>query len=149
MSALPARTRNILFLCTGNSARSIMAECLMNRLGRGHWRAFSAGSHPAGEVHPLALELLRQNGHDTTHLSSKNWQLYARPGAPVMDAIITVCNNAAGETCPVWPGRPATDHWDIPDPAAATGPRDVRQAAFENAYAMLEDRIRNFLNKQR
>jgi arsenate reductase len=135
--------RNILFLCTGNSARSILAEAILNREGKGRFRAFSAGSFPKGEVHPAALMLLRELGHPTEGLRSKSWDEFAREGAPALDLIVTVCDNAAGEACPVWPGRPLTTHWGIPDPAAIDGPG--QPAAFAEAYRALERRISAFL----
>jgi arsenate reductase len=137
---------NVLFLCTGNSARSIMAECILNRLGQGRFHAFSAGSHPAGKVNPHALELLNQLHYPTDNLRSKAWDEFARPGAPEFDFVFTVCDNAAGEACPVWHGEPMTIHWSIPDPAAATGRNAVIAAAFAEAYWMLERRIGIFVN---
>ena len=120
--------RNVLFLCTGNSARSILGEAILNRLGDGEFRAFSAGSKPVGQVNPGALELLTERGYPTEGLRSKSWDEFARSGAPVLDHVITVCNNAAGETCPVWPGHPATDHWDIDDPAGVGETVEDRRA---------------------
>ncbi len=137
--------RTVLFLCTGNSARSIMAECLLTRLGAGRFAAYSAGSRPAEAVHPFAAGLLRELGHDVSRLRPKSWHEFARPGAPVMDFVITVCDAAAGETCPLWPGRPARAHWGIPDPAAAKGTEAEVRAAFRLAYARLQRRIRAFL----
>ncbi|HSN52756.1 MAG TPA: arsenate reductase ArsC [Woeseiaceae bacterium] len=139
--------RNVLFLCTGNSARSILSESLLNRLGEGRFRAFSAGSKPVGRVNPGALELLRRRGYPTEALRSKSWDEFAGPHAPVMDCIITVCNNAAGETCPVWPGHPATEHWDIDDPAGVGATDEERRAAFEEAYAVLQKRIEKFVDR--
>jgi ArsR family transcriptional regulator, arsenate/arsenite/antimonite-responsive transcriptional repressor / arsenate reductase (thioredoxin) len=136
---------NVLFLCTGNSARSIMAECILNRLGQGNFLAFSAGSHPAGKVNPHALELLDRLHYPTGNLRSKPWDDFAQPGAPEFDFVITVCDNAAGEACPVWPGQPMTTHWSIPDPAAVTGKDAVIAAAFADAYRMLERRIGLFV----
>lgn len=130
---------SVLFLCTGNSARSIMAEALLNRQGEGRFQAFSAGSHPKGEPHPLALELLRSQGFATEELRSKSWHEFTRPGSPEIDLIITVCDNAAGESCPVWPGRPITAHWGIEDPAAVEG--EGQRAAFERALRYLNNRI--------
>lgn len=141
--------RNVLFLCTGNSARSILAECLLNRMGAGDLRAFSAGSFPKGTVHPLALQLLRERGFSTAGLRSKSWDEFAAPGAPALDFIITVCDNAASEVCPLWPGRPATAHWSIPDPAAAEGDDQERTRAFLAAFEDLEGRIRGFVARQR
>jgi arsenate reductase (thioredoxin) len=139
------RVRNALFLCTGNSARSILAECILNRLGGGRFRAFSAGSQPKGAVHPLALDLLSQLGHPTAALRSKSWDEFARPGAPPMDFLFTVCDSAANEACPVWPGHPVTAHWGMPDPAAAAGTETERRQAFAETYRILEDRILTFL----
>lgn len=135
------RVFNVLFLCTGNSARSIIAEALLNRLGKGRFRACSAGSQPQGQVHPQALRLLRSLGYDTTGFRSKAWDEFAGPGAPPFDVVITVCDNAAGESCPVWPGYPITAHWGIPDPAAAIGSPAETAVAFEDAYRMLHRRI--------
>ena len=135
------RVFNTLFLCTGNSARSILAESLMNHLGRGRFRAYSAGSFPKGEVHPLSLELLRSVGLPHDQARSKSWDEYARPGAPVMDFIFTVCDQAAGEVCPIWPGSPVTAHWGLPDPAAVEGPIEVRRKAFRDALHVLQNRI--------
>jgi len=132
---------DVLFLCTGNSARSIMAECLANRYGEGRIRARSAGSHPKGEVHPLTLETLREHGYALSGLHSKSWDEFARPEAPRFDVIITVCDQAAGEACPVWPGHPVQTHWSIEDPAAATGEPEQRRRAFERVYRELERRI--------
>jgi arsenate reductase (thioredoxin) len=132
---------NVLFLCTGNSARSILAEAYLNVAGRGRFAAHSAGSHPAGKVNPLALELLEKNRLPTTGLRSKNWDEFARPGAPQLDFVFTICDNAAGETCPVWPGQPITAHWGVADPAAATGTDDERRKAFLRAFTELSVRI--------
>jgi arsenate reductase len=140
-------TRNVLFLCTGNSARSILGEAILNRLGAGQFIAFSAGSQPIGRVNPSATDLLYSLGYPTDDLRSKSWNEFASSGAPVMDHIITVCNNAAGETCPVWPGHPATEHWDISDPAGVEGSHEERRAAFEAAYRNLESRIEDFCNR--
>ncbi len=135
---------NVLFLCTGNSARSILAECILNREGKGRFRAFSAGSQPKGQVHPFAIELLKKLNHSTAGLSSKNWEEFAAPDAPVMDFVFTVCDNAANEVCPVWPGQPMTAHWGLPDPAAAEGTEAERHLAFADAYRMLLNRISIF-----
>ena len=140
------RPRSVLFLCTGNSARSILAEALLNRLGGGRWRGFSAGSFPKGEVHPMALQLLHERGFPTGGLRSKSWDEFAGTDAPPLDLIVTVCDNAAGETCPVWPGHPARAHWAIADPAAVEG--EGQRAAFEEAYRLLESRIAAFLTGQ-
>jgi len=138
------RPYNVLFLCTGNSARSILAEAILNREGREKFRAYSAGSQPKGEVNPRTITLLSGLGYDVSHLSSKSWNDFAKPGAPPFDFIFTVCDDAAGESCPVWPGKPATAHWGIPDPAAAKG-SDVEIArAFREAYRLLQRRIELF-----
>jgi arsenate reductase len=130
---------NVLFLCTGNSARSIMAEALLRQIGGGRFQAFSAGSHPKGAVHPLALETLAQQHVPAEGLRSKSWDEFAAAGAPPMDIVITVCDRAAAETCPIWPGQPVTAHWGVPDPAAATGAEAVR--AFRDACLTLRRRI--------
>jgi arsenate reductase len=132
---------NVLFLCTGNSARSILAECILNREGRGRFHAFSAGSQPKGQVHPFALELLRKMNHSTAGLRSKSWDEFAGPKAPQLDFVFTVCDNAANEVCPIWPGQPMTAHWGVPDPAAAEGSDAERHLAFADAYRMLSNRI--------
>ncbi len=137
-----AQRYNILFLCTGNSARSILAESILNRLGEGRFRAFSAGSHPKGSVHPLAIDLLKSRGMPTDGLRSKSWDEFAASGAPEMDIVVTVCDNAAGEVCPIWPGKPVTAHWGVPDPAAVEGDELTRKKAFRDAYRRLESRIR-------
>ena len=137
---------NVLFLCTGNSTRSILAEAILNREGKGKFRAYSAGSQPNGAVNPRTITLLSSLGYDVSNLSSKPWNKFAEPGAPQFDFIITVCDDAAGEACPVWPGKPATAHWGIPDPAAATG-SDVEIArAFREAYRLLQRRIELFIS---
>jgi arsenate reductase len=137
---------NVLFICTGNSARSIIAESLLNQLGGGKFRAYSAGSHPAGFVHPKALELLERNRFRTTDLRSKNWDEFAGPDAPQMDFVLTVCDKAAGEVCPVWPGQPMSAHWGVEDPAAATGTPAQIEKAFADAFMVLQRRIALFLN---
>lgn len=147
---MPDRPWNILVLCTGNSARSILAEALFNALGGGRVRAFSAGSQPVGRVNPHALELLEAQGLDTAGLRSKSWDEFAAPGAPPLDLVVTVCGNAAGETCPAWPGNFLRTHWGIDDPAAAgaakAGSEDAKRAAFMKAYALLAERILTFLS---
>ena len=140
------RVYNVLFLCTGNSARSILAESIVNQMGGGHFKGFSAGSHPKGQVHPLALELLASLGHPTGGFHSKSWDVFAAAGMPTMDFIFTVCDAAAGEACPVWPGQPMTAHWGVPDPAAAEGSEIERRAAFRGAFTALENRIRLFMS---
>lgn len=135
---------NVLFLCTGNSARSIMAESILNQLGAGHFVACSAGSFPSGKVNPLALDLLRQNKIPTEHLRSKPWDEFAAPGAPRFDFVFTVCDKAAGETCPIWPGQPMTAHWGVADPAAVQGTDEEKRHAFFNAFRELSQRIRIF-----
>jgi arsenate reductase len=140
------RIYNMLFLCTGNSARSILGEAIVNQRGHGRFRGFSAGSQPRGAVHPYALDLLSSLRFPVDGLSSKSWDLFAASGAPQMDFIFTVCDDAAGETCPVWPGHPMTAHWGVPDPAAAQGSEIERRAVFRQAFAALENRIRVFLS---
>ena len=135
------RVFNVLFLCTGNSARSIMAEAILNKIGGGRFHAYSAGSHPKGAVNPNAIQLLQRLGYTTSGTRSKSWHEFAKPGAPALDFVFTVCDDAAGETCPVWPGQPMTAHWGIPDPAAATGSEAEIALAFNNAYRMLNRRI--------
>jgi protein-tyrosine-phosphatase len=142
----PNRTFNVLFLCTGNSARSILSEALLNRRGQGQFRAFSAGSHPAGRVNPYALELLRRLGYPTDGLRSKSWDEFAAPGAQELDFVFTVCDNAAGEVCPMWPGQPITAHWGIPDPAAVEGTDEQKRKAFDEAFLVLERRISLFMS---
>ncbi len=138
------RPFNVLFLCTGNSARSILAESLINHWGRGRFRGYSAGSHPKGTVHPIALELLGQMQLSTAGLRSKSWEEFAGPGTPSLDFVFTVCDSAAGEACPFWPGQPMTAHWGLPDPAAVQGSDADRWTAFRLAFSTLENRIRIF-----
>jgi arsenate reductase (thioredoxin) len=138
------RTYNVLFLCTGNSARSILAESLLNTLGKGRFRGFSAGSFPKGQVHPQALELLKRMNLPSEGFRSKSWDEFAAPEAPPLDFIITVCDNAAGEVCPIWPGKPMTAHWGIPDPAAVEGSDADKSVAFRKALKELESRIKLF-----
>jgi protein-tyrosine-phosphatase len=142
----PPRPYNVLFLCTGNSARSVLAESLLNHHGRGRFAAFSAGSFPKGRVHPIALALLESLQLPTAGLRSKSWNEFAGPAAPPIDFIFTVCDNAAGEVCPVWPGHPITAHWGIPDPAAVEGTDAEQWAAFREALAAMEKRIQRFLS---
>jgi protein-tyrosine-phosphatase len=137
---------NVLFLCTGNSARSIMAEAILNREGRGKFRAFSAGSQPKGRVHPYTLELLRRMNFDVSGMRSKSWLEFAGPNAPKLDFVFTVCDNAANETCPVWPGQPMTAHWGVPDPAAAAGNEAEVRLAFADSFRMLNNRISIFVS---
>lgn len=136
---------NVLFLCTGNSARSIMAEAIMNHKGRPNFTAYSAGSHPRGSVHPLALKQLEQARLSTEGYRSKSWDEFSKPSAPRLDFVFTVCDNAAAEACPVWPGQPMTAHWGVPDPAAAQGTEEEKQRAFHDAFLMLDRRISLFL----
>ena len=140
------RAYNVLFLCTGNSARSVIAEALLNRLGAGKFKAYSAGSMPKGEVHPETLALLKRLNYDTSGFRSKSWDEFAQPGAPPLDFVFTVCDNAAGEVCPIWPGQPMTAHWGIPDPAAATGSHVEIARAFAHAYGAMNNRIAVFVN---
>ena len=137
---------NVLFLCTGNSARSIMAEAILNDVGKGKFRAFSAGSHPTGNVNPFALELLERNRLATSWLRSKDWNEFSRPGAPFMNFVFTVCDRAAAETCPVWPGQPMSAHWGVSDPAAVQGSDESKRAAFLKAYTELYRRISVFIS---
>ena len=137
---------NVLFLCTGNSARSILAEAIVNRLGQGRFRGFSAGSHPKGAVHPIALDLLKRLHYEIEGFRSKSWDEFAKPGAPGLDFVFTVCDNAASEVCPIWPGQPMTAHWGLPDPVAAEGNEAERRLAFAETYRMLERRIGIFVN---
>lgn len=138
------RAYNVLFLCTGNSARSVMAEVLLEHWGKGRFRAFSAGSHPTGRVHPFTLDLLQQLKLPAAGLRSKSWDEFAAPGAPVMDFVFTVCDQAAGEVCPVWPGQPITAHWGFPDPAAFVGPDVEKRAVFAEVFRQIENRIKIF-----
>ena len=137
---------NVLFLCTGNSARSVMAEAMLNAIGNGRVAAFSAGSQPKGTVHPLALKVLERQGYPTSGLRSKSWSEFERPNAPVMDFVFTVCDNAAGEACPFWPGQPITAHWGIEDPAAVEGTDLEKEAAFRAALRFLKNRIESFIS---
>ena len=138
------REFNVLFLCTGNSARSIMAECAMNRWGKGKFKASSAGSHPAGAVHPMTLQLLNELNYETAGLRSKGWDELARPDSPPLDFVFTVCDKVAGEMCPVWPGQPITAHWGAADPAAFVGPDEAKRRFFLKIYTELENRIKIF-----
>jgi protein-tyrosine-phosphatase len=140
---MTGKTYNVLFLCTGNSARSILAEAILNAQGMGRFRAFSAGSFPKGQVHPAAIALLKELDYDTGGFRSKSWEEFSGPGAPPLDFVFTVCDNAAGEVCPVWPGQPMTAHWGIEDPAAVEG--EGQAQAFWNAYQQLQRRIQLFL----
>ncbi len=135
------RPYNVLFLCTGNSARSVLAEAILNHRGGGRFKAYSAGSHPVGRVNPFAIDLLRQARVETAGLRSKSWDEFAGPGAPPLDFVFTVCDNAAGEVCPMWPGQPMTAHWGLPDPAAVPGSDEDKARAFRNTYVMLDRRI--------
>jgi protein-tyrosine-phosphatase len=137
---------NVLFLCTGNSARSIMAEAILNRIGAGKFKAFSAGSHPKDQIHPYALQLLKTLNHDTSQLRSKDWSEFAVPGAPELNFVFTLCDDAANEACPVWPGQPMTAHWGMPDPAAVDGTDAERHLAFADTYRMLNNRISIFIS---
>lgn len=137
-----ARVYNVLFLCTGNSARSILGEAILNRLGEGRFKAYSAGSLPKGVVNPYTVSLLKRHDYPTADLRSKSWDEFTEPGAPEFNLIITVCDNAAGESCPIWPGRPVTVHWGLPDPAAAIGTADEIGAAFEETHQALTQHIR-------
>lgn len=132
---------SVLVLCTGNSARSVLAECLLNDLGQGRWKAYSAGSHPTGVVNPLSLVVLREHGHNTEGLRSKSWDEFAQPGAPALDLVMTVCDNAASEVCPVWLGHPNQIHIGFPDPAAAEGSEEERLDSFRQVYAMIKDKV--------
>lgn len=145
---MPAADRvyNVLFLCTGNSARSVLGEAVLNHVGNGRFRGFSAGSLPKGQVHPMTLATLEQAGISTDGLRSKSWEEFAGPAAPKMDFVFTVCDNAAGETCPIWPGQPMTAHWGIEDPAAVAGPEFRQRQAFEDALHFMANRIAAFIN---
>jgi arsenate reductase len=138
------RPLNVLFLCTGNSARSIMAESIINRVGIGKFKGYSAGSQPSGKVHPLALQLLNKLNYDTSNARSKSWEEFAAPGAPALDFVFTVCDNAADEVCPIWPGQPMSAHWGLPDPVAVEGDETQRALAFADTYRMLNNRISIF-----
>jgi arsenate reductase len=140
------KTYNVLFLCTGNSARSILAEAILSKLGKGRFNSYSAGSMPKGEPHPQALKLLKSLGYETASFRSKSWDEFAQAGAPKLDFIFTVCDNAAGEVCPVWPGQPMTAHWGVPDPAAVTGSDAEIAAAFAETYRLMNNRISAFVN---
>jgi len=143
---IPHRPYNVLFLCTGNSARSIIAEAILNNVGAGRFHAYSAGSYPRGEVNPHVLDMLKRLGYDTGKFRSKSWEEFAQPGAPPLDFVITVCDNAAGEVCPIWPGQPMNAHWGMPDPAEAKGsPADIA-LAFAGTYRMLNNRLSIFAN---
>lgn len=144
MDATPAKIFNVLFLCTHNSGRSIMAECLMRRWANGRFRAFSAGSHPAGAVNPYTLRVLESFNHKTDGLRSKSWNEFAQPDAPALDFVFTVCDSAAGEVCPVWPGQPMVAHWGIEDPSATVGTEDKVLRAYRRAYVELESRVKIF-----
>jgi protein-tyrosine-phosphatase len=135
---------NVLFLCTGNSARSILAEALINQYGPSKFKGFSAGSHPKGQVHPIALELLQRMNFPTEGLRSKSWDEFATPGSPPLDFVFTVCDNAAGEACPYWPGQPMTAHWGVPDPAAVEGTDTEKWVAFRNTFRLLDNRVKIF-----
>jgi arsenate reductase len=143
---MPSEPLNVLFLCTGNSARSVMAEAILNALGKGKFKAFSAGSHPTGTVNPLALELIEKNRLSTEGLRSKDWSEFAGSGAPFLHFVFTVCDQAAAEPCPVWPGQPMTAHWGVADPALVEGNEDLKRKAFLRAYTELHRRISIFLN---
>ena len=141
-----SKVRNVLFVCTGNSARSILAEGILNNLGRGKFKAYSAGSHPKGEVHPLALETLAKFRMSTEGCRSKNWDEFSAPSAPVLDFVFTVCDKAAGEMCPIWPGQPMTAHWGVPDPSEVEGSDDDRRHAFGETVVVLKRRIELLLS---
>jgi arsenate reductase len=143
---MPDRVFNVLFLCTGNSARSIMGEAILNREGLGKFKGYSAGSHPKGHIHPYTLELLKKLNHSTKDLRSKDWHEFSQPGAPKLDFVFTLCDEAANEVCPVWPGQPMTAHWGMPDPAAAEGNEAEKRLAFADTYRMLRNRLSAFVN---
>ena len=143
---MPDQSYHVLFFCTGNSARSIMAECILNRLGQGRFRGFSAGSHPKGQVDPAALDLLQKFNHSLEGLRSKDWEEFGRPDAPQMDFVFTVCDKAAAEVCPVWPGQPMSAHWPFPDPAAFVGPEVERRALFADVYGQIHNRVSIFVS---
>jgi arsenate reductase (thioredoxin) len=145
-SGYRVKTRNVLFVCTGNSARSILAEAYLNTAGKGRFVAYSAGSHPTGQVNPFALELLRKNRIDAANVRSKSWDEFAQPGAPKLDFAFTVCDQAAGEVCPIWPGQPMTAHWGVADPAAEKGDDEAKRKAFFRAFNELATRISLFLS---
>jgi protein-tyrosine-phosphatase len=145
-TAMNDRIFNVLFLCTGNSARSVMAECAINRWGRRNFRGFSAGSHPKGEIHPMTLSLLKEVNFETSGLRSKSWDEFARPGGAPLDFVFTVCDQVAGELCPVWPGQPITAHWGAADPAAFIGTDQARRRFFLRIYTELENRIKIFVS---
>jgi arsenate reductase len=140
------RPHNVLFLCTHNSARSVIAECVMKRLGAGRFKAYSAGSQPSGRIHPYALDLLKRLNYDTSGIRSKSWEEFARPDAPKLDFVFTVCDDAANEVCPVWPGQPMSAHWGLPDPSRAEGTEGERRYAFADTHRMLYQRIGIFTN---
>jgi protein-tyrosine-phosphatase len=143
---MAGKVLNVLFLCTGNSARSIIAEAMLNAMGMKRFQAFSAGSHPAGKVNPFAIELLQRNRLPVAELRSKSWDEFAAPDAPMLDFVFTVCDNAAGEVCPVWPGQPMTAHWGVPDPAAVEGTDEEKRKAFFMTFTQLQNRISLFVN---
>ena len=141
---MPQREFSVLFLCTGNSARSVMAECAISRWGRGKFKGFSAGSHPKGTIHPMTLELLKELNYETSNLRSKSWDEFARAESPPLDVVFTVCDQAAAEECPVWPGQPITAHWGVKDPVAFQGSEDEKRRFFFRIYSELENRIKIF-----
>ncbi len=140
------RVMNVLFLCTHNSARSIIAECIMNFLGRGKFKGFSAGSHPSGQVQPYAIDLLKGLNYDVSVIRSKSWEEFAAPDAPPLDFVFTVCDDAANETCPIWPGQPMSAHWGLPDPSSVTGSEAEKRQAYADTHRMLYQRIGIFVN---